>query len=146
MSVSTFDAAGASARGGDKRRLRITASSVAFPGSVLMVIGGMVWGLVMAISQDHAMRPAHAHLNLLGWVCLFMFGVFYHLHPETDRSRIALAQVVIWIAATLVMVAGIAIVHAGDARGELLAAIGSLVVLADTILFGWLITRRNKVA
>jgi len=146
MSVSTFDAADGAARGGVEQPARIRASSIAFPGSVLMVLGGMVWGLVMAISQDHSMMPAHAHLNLLGWVCLFMFGVFYHLHPETDRSRIALIQVVIWIVATLVMVVGIGLVHAGNAHGELLAAIGSLVVLADTILFGWLITRRNKVA
>ena len=43
----------------------------------------------MAISNDHAAMPAHAHLNLLGFVALFLFGVFYHLHPAIDRSKAA---------------------------------------------------------
>ena len=66
------------------------ASSLSFPAAVVMVIAGMVWGIVMAISQDHSAMPAHAHLNLLGWVSLFLFGIFYHLHPAIDRSRAAL--------------------------------------------------------
>ena len=39
--------------------------------------------------------PAHAHLNLLGWVSLFLFGVFYQLHPAIDCSRAALVQVAV---------------------------------------------------
>ena len=46
------------------------ASSVSFPAAVLAVIVGMIWGIVMAISRDHSAMPAHAHLNLLGWVSL----------------------------------------------------------------------------
>jgi len=54
---------------------------------VLFVIAGMMWGPVMAISENHATFPAHAHRNLLGRVSLYLFGVFYHLHPEIDRNR-----------------------------------------------------------
>ena len=79
------------------------ASTLSFPAAVLFVIAGMVWGLVMAISQDHSAMPAHAHLNLLGWVSLFLFGIFYHLHPTIARSRAALAQDSIWIAATVIL-------------------------------------------
>jgi len=30
----------------------------------------------MGISKDHAAMPAHAHLNLLGFVSLFLFGFY----------------------------------------------------------------------
>ena len=74
-----------------------------FPGCRSEVIVGMIWGIVMAISRDHSAMPAHAHLNLLGWVSLFLFGIFYHLHPAIDRSRAALVQVTVWIIGTVVL-------------------------------------------
>ena len=85
--------------------------------------------------------PAHAHLNLLGWVSLFLFGIFYHLHPLIDRSRIALVQVWTWIAATVVLTFGVALVHTGHETGDPIAAIGSVFVLGDMLLFGWLVRR-----
>jgi len=122
------------------------ASSISFPVAVLMVLAGMFWGLVMAISQDHSAMPAHAHLNLLGWVCLFLFGIFYHLHPAIDRSRIALVQVYIWIVATVITVIGVGLVHTGHPEGDPIAAVGSLIITADMALFGWLVVRRERIA
>lgn len=120
------------------------ASSVSFPAAVLMGTAGMIWGIVMAISNDHSAMPAHAHLNLLGWVSLFLFGVFYHLHPAVDRRLAALAQVGIWAVATIVLSIGVALIHTGHAVGEPIAAISSLVVLADMLLFGWLVLTRER--
>lgn len=122
------------------------ASSVSFPAAVLMVIAGMIWGLVMAITRDHSAMPAHAHLNLLGWVSLFLFGVFYHLHPAVDRSRAAIIQVTAWIIGTVVMTIGIGLIHTGHAVGEPFAIGGSLTVFAAMLLFGWLVVRREHTA
>jgi peptidoglycan/LPS O-acetylase OafA/YrhL len=120
------------------------ASSVSFPTAVLMVLAGMVWGIIMAISQDHSAMPAHAHLNLLGWVSLFLFGIFYHLHPAIDRSRAALIQVSIWIVGTVILTVGVGLIHTGYPIGDPFAAIGSLIVLASMIQFGWLVVRRER--
>ena len=122
------------------------ASTLSFPAAVLMVVAGMVWGIVMAITEDHSAMPAHAHLNLLGWVSLFLFGIFYHLHPAIDRSRAALAQVGGWIAGTVILTVGVALIHTGHAGGEPLAGIGSFIVLGSMLLFGWLVVRRERVA
>jgi hypothetical protein len=121
------------------------ASSLSFQAAVLFVIAGMIWGIVMAISEDHSAMPAHAHLNLLGWVSLFLFGIFYHLHPAIDRSRTASVQVWIWIAGTVILTIGVGLVHTGHAIGDPIAAVGSIVVLADMLLFGWLVLRRETV-
>jgi hypothetical protein len=124
------------------------ASDLSFRGAVVLAAAGMAWGLHMAISQDHQAMPAHAHLNLLGWVSLFLFGVFYQLHPAIDRSRVALAQVAIWIVATVVLATGLGVMLVGGSPeiGEPIAAISSIVAFLDMLLFGWLVFRRDRVA
>jgi peptidoglycan/LPS O-acetylase OafA/YrhL len=120
------------------------ASSLSFPAAVVMVLAGMGWGIIMAISQDHSAMPAHAHLNLLGWVSLFLFGIFYHLHPALDRSRAALVQVGLWIVGTVILTTGVGLIHTGHDVGEPIAAAGSFTVLTAMLLFGWLVMRREE--
>lgn len=115
------------------------ASSVSFYAAVVAVLVGMSWGIVMAISQDHSTMPAHAHLNLLGWVSLFLFGIFYRLHPSLEVTRTALMQVYVWIIGTISLTIGVAMLHAGNKGGEPFAGIGSFVLLGDMLLFGWLV-------
>ncbi len=124
------------------------ASDLSFRGAVVLAAAGMAWGLHMAISQDHAAMPAHAHLNLLGWVSLFLFVVFYQLHPAIDRSRLALVQVAIWILATIVLAIGLGILLVGGAPeiGEPISAVSLIVAFIDMLLFGWIVFRRNRVA
>jgi hypothetical protein len=117
------------------------ASMLCFRAAVLMAAAGMIWGIVMGISQDHATLPAHAHLNLLGWVSLFLFGIYYHLHPAVNRSALASLQVWVWITGTIIMTIGVALVHSGHEIGDPIAAVSSLVVLVDMLIFGWLVFR-----
>jgi cbb3-type cytochrome oxidase subunit 1 len=122
------------------------ASKLCFLAAVLAAIAGMLWGLDMAISENHAAMPAHAHLNLLGWVSLFLFGIFYRLHPSLDATKLALAQVWVWIIGTVVMAAGVGLISTGTTSAEPIAAVGSLIVLADMLLFAWLVYRGEQTA
>jgi hypothetical protein len=124
----------------------VKASTLGFPAAVLMVLAGMVWGIIMGITEDHSAMTAHAHLNLLGWVSLFLISIFYHLHPAIDRSRIALFQVGVWVFGTVVMIVGVGLKHTGHSGGEPFAAVGSLIVLAAMLLFGWLVLRRDRMS
>ena len=118
------------------------ASSLSYQSAVVFAIAGMIWGLVMAISENHAAMPAHAHLNLLGWVSLFLFGIFYQLHPLIDRSRAAIVQVAIWIAATVIMAIGVGLVTTGHPGGDPIAAIGAFAAISDMLIFAWIVLRR----
>ena len=120
------------------------ASSLSFRAAVLCVLAGMAWGIHMAMSQDHSAFPAHAHLNLLGWVSLFLFGLYYRLHPVLERDRRAHIQVWSWLAGTVVMAIGVAMIHTGNASGEPLAAGGSIIVLASMLLFAWMVFRAER--
>jgi hypothetical protein len=58
-----------------------------FSVAALYAIIGMSWGIFMGASQDHSMYPAHAHLNLLGWVTMSIYGIFYALAGARVSAR-----------------------------------------------------------
>jgi len=116
-------------------------SALCFQAAVLFVVAGMIWGIVMAISDDHSTFPAHAHMNLLGWVSLFLFGVYYRMHPAIDEGMTARVQAWAWIVASIVLAVGVGLAHSGRAIGDPIAAVASIVVLLDMLLFGWLVFR-----
>ncbi len=119
----------------------MTASSLSFRLAVLFALAGMTVGIAMAASHDHSVMPAHAHLNLLGWVSLFLIGIFYRLHPERDASRLALLHVVTWAVATVILTVGVAAIDLGYAAGEPVAVVGSLAILAAMVMFAVVVFR-----
>jgi hypothetical protein len=106
---------------------------------MLFALAGMLWGLQMAIADDHSAFPAHAHLNLIGFVALFLFGIFYRLNPTVEANRLALPQVWIWIVSTIVFAIGLGLMNTGHSVGDPIAAVGSIAVFADAIVFTWLV-------
>jgi len=71
----------------------------------------MTVGIIMAASGNHSVFPAHAHLNLLGWVSLFLIGTFYRFHPALDTGRLAIIQAAIWICGTIILSCGVAAIY-----------------------------------
>ena len=117
----------------------MTASKLCFRAAMLLLLAGMLWGLQMAIADNHSAYPAHAHLSRLGFVALFLFGTFYRLNPGVEANWLALPQVWVWIVGTIVLSIGVGLVQTGHKIGDPVAAVGSLVVFADALLFTWLI-------
>lgn len=117
------------------------ASSLSFRTAVVFAIIGVCMGIAMAMSQDHSVSPAHAHLNLLGWVSLFLIGIYYRLHPALDAGRVALIQVCIWIAGTVVLTTGVTLLYLGYTGAEPIAAIGSIIILVGLLVFAYLVFR-----
>lgn len=104
-----------------------------FTAAALCALAGMVWGVHMAISNDHTMMPAHAHLNLLGWATLALMGGFYALTGAGGRMG--------WInfafstAGVVVAVPAIAAIMAGDKGAEPIAATGSILAIIGMLAF-----------
>ena len=101
--------------------------------AAVFVTLGMLGGIAMSISGDHSLAPAHAHLNLVGWVTMALFGVYYHLVPAAGEA--ALARVHYWVATAGVVIMVPGIILAVLDRGEVLAATGSLLTLASMLIF-----------
>ena len=56
-------------------------------GLCLMV--GVYLGMWMGVNKDFTLAPVHAHLNLLGWASLALFGLTYSAYPQIGRTRLA---------------------------------------------------------
>ena len=119
----------------------MTESALSFRLAVLFVIAGMAMGIGMAMSQDHSIMPAHAHLNMLGWVSLFLFGIYYERRPALDTSRLAIIQVAVWSIGTVVLTMAVAALHLGYTAFDPVAAIASLTVLAAMLMFAYAVFR-----
>jgi hypothetical protein len=117
------------------------ASTLSFRSAVSLGIIGIAAGIAMAASGNHAPMPAHAHLNLLGWVSLFLIGLFYRLHPAIDLAKMALVQVGVWIVGTVILSCGVAAIYLGRPDLEPIAILGSLIVFGDMLLFAVLVFR-----
>lgn len=52
-------------------------SDFCFIAAALAALAGMTLGMVMGLSQDFTLAPAHAHLNLLGWVTMAIYGLYH---------------------------------------------------------------------
>src|SRR6478735_11209231 len=55
--------------------------------SSVFLILGVSLGIGMGIAHDFQYAPVHAHINLLGFVSLAVFGIVYRLYPELGRSK-----------------------------------------------------------
>lgn len=61
----------------------------------LYLLGGIGFGMYMGASQDHTMIPLHAHMNLLGFTLMSVFGLAYRAIPAMADS--VLAKVHFWL-------------------------------------------------
>lgn len=101
--------------------------------AVLCVLVGMGWGIQMAISQDHLMSGAHAHLNLVGWTTMALFGIYYRLTPQAAGTWLARVHAGIAILGVVVMVPGITIAITQGEPG--IAAAGAMLTTLSMAIF-----------
>lgn len=78
-------------------------SSAFFTIAALCGLAGMVWGSHMGMSGDHSLHPAHAHLNLVGWVTLSIMGGFYALPGAPKAGVLAWVNLVLSAAGAVLM-------------------------------------------
>ena len=115
--------------------------------AVVLGFIGFSIGFGMGISQDFSLAPAHAHMNLLGWVSFALYGAFYALIPQAAIGILPRIHYILASVGTVVMVAGIAGIYLGHgATFEPLAIGGSIAVYGSFILFVFIVFRATPLA
>ncbi|GAB2602530.1 hypothetical protein GCM10027034_39520 [Ramlibacter solisilvae] len=107
--------------------------------AVLYLVAGVLLGIVMAASHDHQMHPVHAHLNLLGFVIMGMFGFFYRLWPEAAGARLAKVHFWAYVPAHFVQMAALFALYRGMTSIEPLLGLVSMIVGLAIVLFGYIV-------
>ncbi len=109
--------------------------------SAILLTFGMVGGIAMGIQHDFQLGPAHAHLNLIGGVLLFLFGLYYKVVPKAAAMMLARIQGWVHIVGSVVFPLGIALEATGNHSLGFVVVAGSLAVLAAMILFLVIVAR-----
>ncbi|MFJ2691557.1 hypothetical protein [Pseudomonas sp. NPDC087336] len=107
---------------------------------------GVMLGVTMGASGDHSLFAVHAHINLLGWVSMALFGAIGTLHPSITEGRAAAVQFWTYNLGVPVMLGALTLRLKGVASIEPLIGVASILVGVSVLLFAWLVFSRIGVA
>jgi hypothetical protein len=98
-------------------------------GPIYLIVGVLI-GIYMGGSGDHTLAPAHAHINLLGFVLMMIFGLAYDRFSEAGGSM--LARVHFWLhqAGALVLTVMLVLLFSGKLSEEAMFPLAPLAELA----------------
>ncbi len=118
-------------------------SAAFFAVATLCLLIGMTWGIVMGASENMVTMPAHAHLNLLGWVTLSIYGSFYALTKERLKPKLAWANFFASSAGVVILIPVLALFLAGGNNPKFipLLMVGELLSVLGVLIFGVSVVR-----
>lgn len=111
-------------------------------GIVLLLIG-IVYGMHMGMSQDFTYAPAHAHLNLVGGVLMFVAGLFYASRPDIPARAVA-AHYLLHAPGAVLLTAGIFGSVSGRPWAEPVVGTGAVLVLLAMLVFAFNVFRSER--
>jgi hypothetical protein len=80
---------------------------------VLSALVGMTLGVWMGANEDFALRPVHAHINLLGFASMMLFGLFYRSFPAAGQGWLPMAHFVLSVLGFLILMPSLALMLLG---------------------------------
>jgi cbb3-type cytochrome oxidase subunit 1 len=101
--------------------------------AITYAVIGMSVGLTMGIIQDFTDLHVHAHLNVVGWATMALFGLIYRAWPALGERRLAMAH--FWTATVgipILLVGMFIVKRTGD---EAVVSVGAVIVLTSMVLF-----------
>lgn len=97
---------------------------------------GMTLGMHMGASGNFTLMPVHAHLNLLGFVVMAIYGAFYAL-VQAFSEKLAWINFGFSAAGVVVMTPALAMMlSSGDTALEPIVALGGALAMIGLIVFG----------
>ncbi len=103
--------------------------------AVVYFVLAVALGIYMGATQDLTERPVHAHLNLLGWVSMALFGLVYHAYPAAAATALARWHFWIYQLALPPLMAAVWFAHAGNTAADPIAGVLSVIMGIAIVLF-----------
>lgn len=100
-------------------------------GSAFLLLG-IVLGMYMGGTGDHTLAPLHAHINLLGFALMTLFGIVYRVIPAMAEVSLAKAHFWLHLVGAVVLLVMLALLFTGritEAAMAPLAPLAELLVL-----------------
>lgn len=113
------------------------ASSLFLRTAVLAALVAMALGFYMGVSENHTLATVHAHVNLIGWVSMLLFGLFYRAVPAVD-GRLALIHYACSVTGLVLFGSTLTIFFLYNAHWILpLWVLSAVLTIASMVLFAW---------
>jgi len=109
-----------------------------FMAASLYILVGVNWGLYMSITHEFTTAPAHAHLNLLGWVSMAIMGGFYALLGKETPAWLVKTNFALMNVGVICMITGLFLFFTQKATVEQLLpliSVGELSIIAGFVSF-----------
>jgi hypothetical protein len=94
---------------------------------------GMSFGIWIGINERFEHAHLHAHINLIGYASMILFGLLYRGFPALAESRLAALHFLLFNLGAITFLTGIPLAQAHQTVA--FAAGGSLLVLAGMLTF-----------
>lgn len=107
-----------------------------FAAAVLYALAGMALGSYMGATQDFAMRPLHAHINLLGWAGLALMGAFYGVAGAHAPQKLGWIVFAVANLANLLMLPMVYLITQGKPPVAPVLMAGEMLALLSIVLLG----------
>lgn len=96
---------------------------------------GMLLGAIMGAQENFILMPVHAHLNLLGWIAIMLYGLTYRAIPELAESRLAVWHFYIVNTGILLLIPSLALLLLGNRAVLPVLVLGELFSMASLLMF-----------
>lgn len=119
-------------------------SNTWFSTAILFLLAGILLGMHMAATFDHAPASAHAHINLLGWVTMSLFGTYLALNPVKAAWSVARVQYYVYTVGVAVQTTSLYFLLSGYPQAEPALVVSSLLTFAGVAMFAFIIFRKAR--
>jgi len=94
---------------------------------------GFAFGIWVGINESFDQAHRHAHINLVGWASMVLFGLLYRAFPALAENQLTAVHFALYNLGAVAFLVGIPLAQAHQT--VMLAAGGSLLVLVGMFTF-----------
>jgi cbb3-type cytochrome oxidase subunit 1 len=103
--------------------------------AVLFALVGMALGVWMGKTEDLQLQAVHAHINLLGWVSMMIYGLFYRAVPKAAEGLLPTLHFALSVVGFLIMIPLLALYLTGAKTVGMALGVSSGLVWAGMVVF-----------
>jgi hypothetical protein len=111
---------------------------------VLFALCGMGLGVWMGKTENFMLSPVHAHVNLLGWVSMLLYGLVYRVVPSAAQGKLPVAHFWLSLLSLLLMIPTLAAYLLGNAAAAMPLGLASIGMWISMLLFAVIVFRATR--
>jgi cbb3-type cytochrome oxidase subunit 1 len=113
---------------------------------VLFGLGGMGLGAWMGATENIVLTPVHAHVNLLGWVSMLLYGLVYRAIPSAAEGKLPVIHFWLNLASLLLMTVTLTLYLLGDAAMSPILGVSSVGMWLSMLVFTIIVFKATRSA